>query len=140
MHIYPQEEDVLFHEGKFFRAEWYYNIGGERPAYGYYQDLTPEERARFLALVVYFCDNPPGSFLPPTKYRVEDRENKIYAFKSGADRFFNFTTSGAKVIVTNAYHKQSNKMKKQDLEKLKIAAYYRTDYLKRVKENTYYEN
>ena len=140
MLIYPREEDIVVHEGKFFRAEWYYNSEGERPAHEYYQGLTVEARVQVMALIVHFCDNPPGNFLPPTKYRVEDRANKIYAFKPGSERFFNFTTAGARVIVTNAYHKQSKKMKKQDLEKLKIAAHYRADYIKRVKENTYYAN
>lgn len=55
------------------------------------------------------------------------------------DRFFNFTTEGSVVIITNAYHKHSQKMTKQDLEELRIAGRYRQDYLRRGKEGTYYE-
>jgi hypothetical protein len=48
-------------------------------------------------------------------------------------------TVGAKIIVTNAYHKQSQQMRRIDLEGLKVAARYRQDYLTRIKEGTYYE-
>ena len=71
-------------------------------------------------------------------YRVEERENKIYAFKPGGERFFNFTAEGRKIILTNAYSKHSQKMTKQGLESLEIAIKYKKDYLKRSREGTYY--
>ncbi len=86
-----------------------------------------------------YCDSPYGTLLPKTLYRIEDKENKIYAFKPRDERFFNFTIEGAKVIITNAYHKHSQQMTKLDLESLKIAVGYKQDYLKRVKEENYYE-
>jgi hypothetical protein len=55
------------------------------------------------------------------------------------ERFFNFTTVNAKVIITNAYHKHSQKMTKADMESLKTAVRYKQDYLNRIKEGTCYE-
>lgn len=72
-------------------------------------------------------------------YRVEDRANQIYAFKPNSERFFNFMTSGARVIVTNAYPKDSQKMSKAGRAQLSVAAKYKTDYLQRVSGGTYYE-
>ena len=45
---------------------------------------------------------------------------------------------GGKIIIVNAYRKHSRQMTKQDKEKLKISVKYKKDYLKRVKEGTYY--
>ena len=48
-------------------------------------------------------------------------------------------TGRRRVIVTNAYHKHSQKMTKLDLEALEVAARCRADYLRRVQEGGYYE-
>jgi phage-related protein len=45
----------------------------------------------------------------------------------------------AKIIVTNAYHKHSQKMAKTDMERLKTAARRKQDYLRRAQNGTYYE-
>lgn len=42
---------------------------------------------------------------------------------------------GGKIIITNAFVKKSQKLKKQDKD---CAISARADYLKRVQENTYY--
>ena len=48
------------------------------------------------------------------------------------------THKGGKIIITNAYQKHSRQMTKQDKEKVKITIKYKKDYLKRIKEGTYY--
>lgn len=104
-----------------------------------YQGLTDLDQGRLDDMIQYFCDRPYGTILPKSMYRVEDKENKIYVFKPRDERFFNFISEGSKVIITNAYHKHSQKMTKLDQEQLKISAKYRVDYLERIKEGTYYE-
>jgi len=138
--IYPRSEDILIYAGRHFTAEWFYTVNGDLRALAYYRALDDVDRRGFLHLITLFCDTPPGHLLPKTMYRIEDSANKIYAFKSRTERYFNFTTSEAKVIVTNAYRKHSQEMTKQDLNELKLAAKHRADYLNRIKENTYYEN
>lgn len=137
--VYPKREDYLIYEGRSFSAEWYYTVQGEMPAFEYYQGLRELDQDRLDYMIKYFCDRPYGQHLPLTMYRIEDAEKKIYAFKPRDERFFNFTTEGAKVIVTNAYRKHSQEMTKADHEELGMAARYREDYLRRVKEATYYE-
>lgn len=139
MFVYPKPEEFVIHEGKSFRAEWYYTEGGVMPAFDFYQKMTEVDRRAMDKMVVYFCNRSFGEPLPPTWYRIEDAEHKIYAFKPRAERFFNFTIAGRKVIITNAYHKHSQKMTKLDLQQLKISARYRDDYYQRFKEGTYYE-
>lgn len=137
--VYPKPEDVLFYEGPYFTMEWYYMEGGYLPALEYYRRMAEVDQHKLKMIVKYMADNPYGTRLPMTLYRIEDRENKIFTFKPRAERFFNFMTEGSIVIITNAYHKHSQKMTKQDTEELRIAGRYRQDYLRRAKEDTYYE-
>jgi len=139
MGAYPKEEDFLIYRGEFFKAEWYYTSDGWLPGYAYYKELSDVDRRVFAAYIKYLCDSRPGTFLPSTMYRIEDAGNKIYAFKPRDERFFTFATIGAKVIVTNAYHKHSQQMTKLDLEQLRIAIKYRNDYLERIQGASYYE-
>ncbi|MFH1259406.1 MAG: hypothetical protein ABII74_06320 [Elusimicrobiota bacterium] len=102
--------------------------------------IYPKSEVLHIYAGQYFtADTRPGTILPKTLYRVEDHENKIYALKPRDERFFNFMTIGAKIIVTNAYHKHSQKMTKQDMEHLRTAVRYKQDYLNRIREGTYYE-
>ena len=138
-HVYPKHEDVLFCEGPYFTVEWYCTENGRMPALEYYQEMPEIDQHKLKLLVEYMANNPYSTRLPMSKYRIEDRDNKIFAFKPRAERFFNFTAEGATLIITNAYHKHSQQMSRQDLEELRIAVRYRQDYLRRVREGTYYE-
>ena len=101
--------------------------------------MSEAEQDRLDYMIRYFADAPVGTMLPDTMCRVEDRENRIYAFKPGSQRMFNFTTAERKIIITNAYRKHSRKMTRKDLRILGKAVECRNDYQKRVKEGTYYE-
>ena len=130
--------NFLIYRGQSFRAEWYYTTDGEMPALDYYNNLPAVDQERLDDMIQYFCDRPFGVILPTSMYKIEDPENKIYAFRPRNERFFNFAAEGAVVVITNAYHKHSQQMTKMDLGKLALAAKYREDYLQRVKEATYY--
>ncbi|MEK7383208.1 MAG: hypothetical protein AAB262_07965 [Elusimicrobiota bacterium] len=136
----PEYDDVLIHPGRYFTAEWYCEINGRLPALDYYDALTEADRDRFDDMIRYLCETKPGTILPKTMYRIEDHMHKIYALKPRDERFFNFMTIDAKIIITNAYHKHSQKMTKADMECLQAAVRSKQDYLRRVKEGTYYEN
>lgn len=135
----PRPEDILYCEGKTFRVEWYYTREGRLPGFEYYSRLSEAEQDRLDHMVKYLADSPPGTLLPKTMYRIEDRQSRIFALKPGAHRFFNFTAEGRRLIITNAYRKHSQKMMKQDLEGLRTAANRRADYLRRIEEGSYYE-
>lgn len=134
----PSPEDYTYYDGETFRVEWYYTTEGELPAKEYFEGLSEVDQMSFAYIVKFIADNPFGTQLPQTMYRVEDKENKIYAFKARHERFFNFTTAGRRIVVTNAYHKHSRKMTKADMERLAYAARARQDYLRRVREGSYY--
>lgn len=139
MPLYPKYEDILIHTGRYFTAEWYYSSDVDLPALDYYNALPELDQDRFDDVIRYLCESKPGILLPKTYYRIEDPAHQIYALKPRDERFFNFMTVGAKVIITNAYHKHSQQMTKVDRESLKIAVRCKQDYLRRVKEGTYYE-
>jgi len=139
MPVYPKREDFAYYIGRYFAAEWYYKEDGNIPGLDYYTELGTHDRVRFFQVVRLFCDSPYGTLLPAKYYRIEDKAEKIFAFKPRDERFFDFTTEGARVIITNAYHKHSQQMAKIDLETLKTAIRCKQDYLRRVREATYYE-
>ena len=139
MPLRPGYDAALIHRGKYFTAEWYYTAEGIMPGFDYYEELDEIDRDRFDDLTRYLCETRPGSILPKTIYRIEDRAERIYALKPRAERFFNFTTAGAKIILTNAYHKHSQRMGKGDMESLKFSVRCKRDYFRRLEEGTYYE-
>ena len=128
----------IIYKGPTYTVEWYYTEDGEMPAYEYYSKMEEKIQARFLYMVKYLADSLGKVRLPVTMYNIEDRKEGIYALKPKAERFFNFMYKGGKVIVTNAYRKHSQKMTREGKEKLKIAVKHKKDYLRRVKEGTYY--
>jgi hypothetical protein len=135
---YTIPDEYLIYKGQHFQAEWYYTIDGRMPAYEYYLGLIGSVQARLDFMIRHFCDRPYGQMLPTAMYRIEDDDNKIYAFKPHSERFFTFTPAGPVIIVTNAYHKNSQKMTKIGLQRLKYAIKCKADYLQRNKEGTYY--
>jgi phage-related protein len=75
-----------------------------------------------------------GKISDKTKFRNEG--DQIFTFKPKTDRFLSFFVKGKKIIVTKAFQKKSNKLPKDEKRK---ALECRKDYLKRVKEGSYYE-
>lgn len=136
---YPRAEEFVFYEGRTFVVEWYYSDAGRMPGRDCYLGLPDAEQFRLMYMVRLMADEPVGTILPSTLYRIEDKEDGIFAFKAGAERFFNFTTAGRKIIITNGYRKHSRRMTKRDRERLAAAVRFRSDYLGRVGEGTYYE-
>jgi hypothetical protein len=137
MRKYP--DNYIIYEGRTYTVEWYYTEQGKLPGYEYF--LRAEERVqdRFLYMVKYLADAPRGKYLPKAMYNIEDRKEQIYAFKPSYERFFSFMFRGGKIIVTNAYRKDSQQMTKQGKEKLNTSIKFREDYIHRVKEGLYYE-
>lgn len=131
--------DYLYYQGVTFTVEWYMDPSGRMKAKKYYEGLSHEEQKRLDDIVAYFADSPSGTRLPKTLYNEEDAENQIYAFKPRDHRFFNFLTVGKKIIIVNAYRKQSQQMTKKDIALLKTVIAAKHDYLSRVKGGTYYE-
>ena len=134
-----KEKRILVYSGKYRIVEFYKDIRNNIPALDYYKTLTKREKAELYALLRRLTDRPPGEFLPETKYRVEDKENSIYALKFGNNRYLNFTTSAKKIIITNGFKKKTQKLGKREKKSIKFAIKAREDYFIRLKEGIYYE-
>ena len=76
-----------------------------------------------------------GKIMDETKFHNEG--DKVFAFKPQPYRFLSFFVVGHKIIVTNAFHKNTDKLpageKGSALEAM-------SDYAKRTEGGTYYEN
>jgi hypothetical protein len=126
------------YNGTYFTVEFYQDYQKNIPALDYYNELTKKEKARFFALIARLANSTYGSFLPEHMYRLEDPENSIYALKFDNNRYLNFTTIDKKIIITNGFKKKTQKLGKREKEALSFAIKAKRDYIKRVKEETYY--
>lgn len=126
-------KEYIAYQGEKFTIEWYYSQNGESQPLEFFKKLSPLEQQKFFYLVKRIGDF--GFISDKTKFRNED--DGIYAFKPQPNRFLSFFFEGGKIIITNAFVKKSQKLKKQDKESA-ISA--RADYLERIKEGTYYES
>lgn len=129
----------VYYAGSTFTVEWYMDERGRMKAKTYYDGLSNDDQARLDELVRYIAESPIGTRLPRTLYNEEDPENKIYAFKPRAHRFFNFMTIGRKIIILNAYRKHAAAMTKKDLNLLKTVIAAKVDYDHSIKTGTYYD-
>jgi len=133
-------EEHLVYVGQTYRVEFCARTDKSLPAYEYYeQELTEDEKRRFFVIVGHFADSRPGTIFPKSIYNIEDRKNAIYAFKPYQHRFFSFTTSDRRIILTNAYKKEAQKLTKKAKQALKTAVEIKNGYEDRVKKGTYYE-
>lgn len=75
-----------------------------------------------------------GEIKNKTKFNNEG--SKIYAFKPQPHRFLCFFFIGGKIIITNAFHKKTDKLPAGEKE---TALKYKKDYETRVSRGDYYE-
>lgn len=122
----------LAYEGEVFDIEWYFDSRGKSAVLDYYKDLSVNQREKLLYLFYMLADI--GKIKNQEKFRYEG--NQIYAFKLAPDRFLCFFCKGAKVIVTNAYEKKTDKMPPREKQKALNA---QEDYIKRCTRKNYYE-
>jgi hypothetical protein len=125
------KEYVAF-EGEKFTIEWYFNDKGKSIALDYFESLNDNAQIKLLNLFELLGN--VGSIKNETKFRYES--DKIYAFKPQPHRFLCFFFAGHKIIVTNAFHKKSDKLPPNEKER---ALKSKDDYEMRIKRGNYYE-
>ena len=76
-----------------------------------------------------------GRLFDEAKFRIVDKNERIYEFKPLSERFFNFFYEGRKIIITNAYRKKTQKVDRQAVGR---AIRTKRDYESRVKGGRYY--
>ena len=126
-------KEYIAYKGEKFTIEWYYSEKGESQPLEFFDDLNAVEQQKLFHIIKRLGDF--GFVSDKTKFRNEGDE--IYAMKPQPSRFLSFFFEGSKVIITSAFTKKAQKLKKQDKDRA-IAA--RADYIRRVKEGVYYED
>lgn len=132
MSIKHKKIEYIAFEGEKFTVEWYFDQRGKSISLEYLESLADQEQAKLFQLIKLIGDR--GTIVNKTKCRNEG--DKIYAFKPQPHRFLCFFFEGSKIIVTNGFHKKSDKLPPNEKERaLKI----KQDYETRVKRGDYYE-
>ncbi|TAE59240.1 MAG: hypothetical protein EAZ87_10440 [Nostocales cyanobacterium] len=125
-------KEYIIYVGSVFQLEWYFDENGESEALEYFNQLSEQQQLKFLFLVKRIGDF--GKISNKEQFRNEG--DKIYAFKPQPDRFLCFFFTGKKIIVTNAFQKNSQKLPNNQKEK---AIKYMNDFIQRHEEGRYYE-
>lgn len=121
----------IAYEGKLYTIEWYFDQKEKSKAREYYDRLSKERKRKVINLFRLMTEY--GKIMDEAKFRNEG--DGIYAFKPQPDRFLCFFFKGKKIIVTNAFLKNTQKMSPQEKERALRAL---NDYEDRVKKGSYY--
>lgn len=127
-----KEIEYVAFEGEKFTIEWYFDAKGKSLSLDYLENLDDEDQAKLFELIKLI--GSIGSIKNKTKFRYEG--DKIYAFKPRPHRFLCFFFEGQKIIVTNGFHKKSDKLPITEKDR---ALKYKKDYEERVKRGVYYD-
>jgi len=117
-------ENFLVYKGEYFAVYFHAETEALSRVYDYFESCDEVTQASILFLVKTIADT--GRIYDETKFRVEDRKNKIYCFKPREERFFCFFLAGRKIIITSAYTKKKQKLDRAELKK---AIQIRREYL-----------
>jgi len=117
-------KSCLIYSGSKFTLEWHFDKNGKSVAKEFYLESSEDLKKKFLILVKKMGDL--GKIYDITKFRNEG--DGIYAFKPQPDRYLSFFTDGKKIIITNGFKKNTDKLPKNEKD---LAIKYRQDYLER---------
>jgi phage-related protein len=127
-----EHPEYIAFEGEKFTIEWYFDSNGKSVSLDYLESLEEEDQAKLFELMKLIGN--AGAIKNKTKFRNEG--DKIYAFKPQPHRFLCFFFEGQKIIVTNGFHKKTDKLPKNEKER---ALRLKNDYEARIKRGNYYE-
>lgn len=125
-------KEYIAYEGSKFIIEWYFDSNGKSVALDYFESLDDGNQIKLMGL--FELMGGLGEIRNKEKFRYED--DKIYAFKPQPHRFLCFFFTGHKIIVTNAFHKKSDKLPQNEKER---ALKFKDDFETRVKRGDYYD-
>lgn len=116
-------ENFLVYRGEHYEVYFHAETKSSSGAHDYFESCDNVTQASLLFLVKTMAD--VGHIYNETKFRIEDKGNKIYCFKPRDERFFCFFFTGRKIIITSAYTKKRQKL---DLSELRKAIQIRKEY------------
>jgi hypothetical protein len=112
----PQHyEGFLVYQGIYYAVYFHAERQNTSSVYDYFESCDDVIQASLLFLVTTIADT--GRIYDETKFRYEDKHNKIYCFKPRNERFFCFFFAGKKIIITSGYSKRRQKLDRNELKK-----------------------
>jgi hypothetical protein len=108
-------EDFLVYSGEHYSIYFHAETKDSSSVNDYFESCDDVTQASLLFLVKRMADI--GHIYDETKFRIEDRQNKLYCFKPKKERFFCFFFIGKKIIITSAYTKKRQKLDRHELKK-----------------------
>ena len=126
------EDKHVAYEGQEFRIEWYVDAKGKSQALDYADEMPESHIGKLMHLLEVMGDI--GRIHDKTKFRNEG--DKIYAFKPQPYRFLCFFTVGKRIIITNGFYKDQDKLPPAEKN---LALKIMDDYFRSVKEGNYYD-
>jgi hypothetical protein len=108
-------EGFLIYSGVEFEVFFHAESEGSSRVYEYYRNCDEVTRASLLYLIQRLADL--GKIYDETKFRIENRQHKIYCFKPRQERFFCFFFRDQQIIITSGYTKKRQKMDHRELKK-----------------------
>ena len=108
-------EDFLIYSGEHYSVYFHAEAKDSSSVNDYFEACDNVTQASLLFLVKRMADI--GHIYDETKFRIEDRTNKIYCFKPKRERFFCFFFTGKKIIITSAHTKKKQKLDRGELRK-----------------------
>ena len=108
-------ENFLVYSGEYYSVYFHAETKDSSGVNDYFESCDDVTQASLLFLVKRIADI--GRIYDETKFRIEDRRNKIYCFKPKKERFFCFFFTGKKIVITSAYTKKRQKLDRHELNK-----------------------
>lgn len=108
-------EDFLIYSGELYSVYFHAEMKDSSSVNDYFESCDDVTQASLLFLVKRMADI--GCIYDKTKFRIEDRQSKLYCFKPKRERFFCFFFTGKKMIITSAYTKKRQKLDRHELKK-----------------------
>ncbi len=119
-------KDFLIYHGTYYTVYFHAEEKSVSSVHDYFEQCDNVTQASLLFLVKRLAEI--GRIYDDTKFRIEDKTHKIYAFKAQQERFFCFFFIEKTIIVTSAYRKKKQKL---DIRALKTAIEIRRKYIMR---------
>ncbi len=107
--------EFLLYEGDSYSVYFHAEDKKMSEVYDYFENCDDVTQASLLYLVKRMGNE--GKIYDKTKFNIEDKKNKIYAFKPRQERFFCFFFMKKTIVITSAYRKKKQKLNKNELKK-----------------------
>lgn len=134
------DADLSIHDGLYRSFEWFWAADDTMPALDAYEALQKTNQDDFLSSVRHWGNVEPGKRPAQSRVNQEHADPLIVAVKAAKHRFTAFREeSGPTWIVSHHYVKKAERRDNAGDRSVKQSIKSRDDYIKRVKDGTYYE-